>query len=236
MLLQHGIQAARQGRRIEARELFLRVVEAQPNNETAWMWLIDLVDSPEDQIIACEHVVAINPSNEEIRARLYRLLRQQGGGIARSAGHPEAGTFHRPPARSDPPSTKPDLRGLSHQREAEGNLEAAIRALADLASTTRNAPEFDQIYREIARLESLQKEQIVHIAPGSHILRMTLSWPMLYIFLALIQSGLSPFGNAAWILWAGKKIASDRASPGLPLQPPAGLWWPCLMCSYCLLR
>ena len=43
--LQKAIQAARAGRKVEARDLLIQIVEIDPQNETAWMWLSGLVDS-----------------------------------------------------------------------------------------------------------------------------------------------------------------------------------------------
>lgn len=210
-LLQRGIQAARQGRRSEAREFLLQVVEVEPDNATAWIWLTGLVDSLEDQLIACENALALDPSNEKVRAYLYRLLSQQG-----EDAQPSDGSLHRPEAekprgQSAPAAARIDLRGLARLHEGEGRLEDAIRALADLASMTTNSNEFDRIYREITRLEALQKEHILHIAPSSTIVRMTLSWPLLYIFLALIQARLDPFSRAAWFLWAGIPVVAAGA-------------------------
>jgi len=76
-VLQRAIQAARAGRRIEARDLLLEIVEIDPRNEMAWMWLSGLVDSLEDRIIACENVLTINPANEKVRAYLTELQQQQ---------------------------------------------------------------------------------------------------------------------------------------------------------------
>lgn len=75
-VLQRAIQAARAGRRVEARDLLIELVEVDPRNEMAWMWLSGLVDSPEDQIIACENVLTINPANEKVRIHLSGLRRQ----------------------------------------------------------------------------------------------------------------------------------------------------------------
>lgn len=211
-LLQQAIQAARQGRRTEARDLLLEVVEAEPENATAWIWLTGLVDSREDQVVACENALALDPSNEKVRAYLYRLLRQQGddplpGRRAGDRGNEEMGPT--PGVRA--PTGFIDLRGLARQHEAGGRLDEAIRTLADLASVTTDSYEFDRIYREIMRLEALQKDQVVHIAPTSIILRMTLSWPLLYLFLALVQAGLNPFARGAWFLWAGLPVVAAGA-------------------------
>jgi tetratricopeptide (TPR) repeat protein len=76
-VLQTAIQAARDGRTLEARDLLIRIVEVDPQNEMAWMWLSGLVDSLEDRIIACENVLTINPANEKIRAHLDKLQLQR---------------------------------------------------------------------------------------------------------------------------------------------------------------
>src|SRR5215208_8531368 len=82
-VLQRAIQAARAGRRIEARDLLLEIVEIDPRNEMAWMWLSGLVDSLEDRIIACENVLTINPANEKVRAYLTELQRKQKPSLRR---------------------------------------------------------------------------------------------------------------------------------------------------------
>ena len=50
-MVRRAIQLARAGQRVQARDLLLEVVESDPQNETAWMWLSGLVDSLEDRII-----------------------------------------------------------------------------------------------------------------------------------------------------------------------------------------
>ena len=37
-VLQRAIQAARAGRRVEARDLLIELVEVDPRNEMAWIW------------------------------------------------------------------------------------------------------------------------------------------------------------------------------------------------------
>jgi tetratricopeptide (TPR) repeat protein len=76
-VLQRAIQAARAGRREEARDLLIDLVETDPQNEMAWVWLCGLVDSLEDKMIACENVLTINPSNEKVRLYLTQLQKKQ---------------------------------------------------------------------------------------------------------------------------------------------------------------
>lgn len=80
--LQRAIQLARAGQKTEARDLLLQLVEVDPRNEMAWMWLAGLVDTVEDRIIACENVLTINPANEKVRAYLTGLQRQQETALA----------------------------------------------------------------------------------------------------------------------------------------------------------
>ncbi len=72
--LQAAISAARSGREILARELFLEIVEVEPRNELAWLWLVGLLDRLEDQIEACEKVLEINPANAGAQKHLRQLL------------------------------------------------------------------------------------------------------------------------------------------------------------------
>lgn len=76
-MVRQAIQWTRTGRRTEARDLLLQVVEADPQNEAAWMWLSGLVESLEDRIIACENVLTINPANENVRRYLAELQHHQ---------------------------------------------------------------------------------------------------------------------------------------------------------------
>jgi tetratricopeptide (TPR) repeat protein len=75
-LLRQAIQAARNGRELTARDLFLDVVRLDPNNETAWMWLSGLLDPLDDRIAACERVLSINPGNRQVRAYLDKLFNE----------------------------------------------------------------------------------------------------------------------------------------------------------------
>jgi tetratricopeptide (TPR) repeat protein len=82
-VLQRAVQAARAGRKEEARNLLLDLVEIEPRNEMAWMWLSGLVDTLEDKVIACENVLTINPSNEKVRLYLAELQKRQQASLVR---------------------------------------------------------------------------------------------------------------------------------------------------------
>jgi tetratricopeptide (TPR) repeat protein len=76
-LLQQAIIAARAGREWTARDMFLRVVEVDPKNELAWMWLTGLLDSLDDRIHACKQILKINPRNVNAEKYLAQLLAEK---------------------------------------------------------------------------------------------------------------------------------------------------------------
>lgn len=62
--LRAGIKAAQDGSRAEARQLLLRVTDAEPHNENAWLWLASISEYPEELLIFLNNVLNINPVNE----------------------------------------------------------------------------------------------------------------------------------------------------------------------------
>jgi hypothetical protein len=72
-LLQQGISAVKAGRQDEAHELLSAVLELDPENELAWLWMSAVV-SDDDKIVCLENVLAVNPSNELARLGLESLL------------------------------------------------------------------------------------------------------------------------------------------------------------------
>lgn len=62
--LYDGAVALCQGDIDIARDLLLRVVEAEEWNEEGWLWLSGAVDDTEDKLTALRNVLTINPDNE----------------------------------------------------------------------------------------------------------------------------------------------------------------------------
>ena len=76
-LFREAVKLAKNGRRVEARNLLLELVDGNPDHELAWIWLSQLVDDPEDRIIALENALTINPNRPETAARLEALRQQK---------------------------------------------------------------------------------------------------------------------------------------------------------------
>jgi len=63
-ILQLGIEAAREGNREEARNLFGLLTRQEPDNAQAWLWLAGVADGPEQRRAALERAVELEPTNE----------------------------------------------------------------------------------------------------------------------------------------------------------------------------
>ena len=206
-LLRRGIEAARADRRVEAREIFMQVVEVDPRNESAWMWLSGLVDNLEDQIIACENVLTINPENQKVRLFLDSLkLKQQvlrGENRETPQKTRELRSAHQVKkehgVKRDSPTRDP-MRTAEYL-EQDGKFDQALEIYRVEAAKAKDLYVFDQIYKKITHIEKVLAENIKFIPPRSAVFRLTFSWPLLYLSLALVQVGLKPLEHLTSYLW-----------------------------------
>lgn len=191
-LLRQAVELARAGKKDAARDSFLRIVEDNPQNELAWMWLAGLVDSLEDKIIACENILTINPSNEKARAYLDNLNLRKGA-VAISPGVEEKKAVRH----KNQTNPLEDAKYL----EQDGKYDEALMLYKVEAAKANDTQVFNEIYKNIIRLEKAQADKIKYVAPGSSILRLTFTWPLLYLSLALVQMGMSPLKHVTSYLW-----------------------------------
>ncbi len=63
-ILQLGIEAARDGNREEARNLFRLLTRQDSKNAQAWLWLAGVAENREERQAALERVVELEPTNE----------------------------------------------------------------------------------------------------------------------------------------------------------------------------
>lgn len=75
--LYDGAVAVQKGDKQRAMDLLMLVVQADESNEEAWLWLSGAVDDLEDQQIALENVLAINPRNQAARQGLAWIAQQK---------------------------------------------------------------------------------------------------------------------------------------------------------------
>lgn len=63
-------EAAKSGEKDKARRLLEQVIEADPANETAWLWLSAVVDTKAEKIKCLETALKLNPTNQEAKMAL----------------------------------------------------------------------------------------------------------------------------------------------------------------------
>lgn len=68
-----AISAIRAGRREEGRQLLNLVIQQNPNDDKAWLWMSSVVDSDDQRARCLYHVLAIDPENDLARKGLQRL-------------------------------------------------------------------------------------------------------------------------------------------------------------------
>jgi tetratricopeptide (TPR) repeat protein len=161
--LQRAITAARAGRELTARDMFLDIVKDDPRNEVAWMWLTGLLDDPDDCIEACERILEINPKNTPARQYLNQLLERRNKELdSKKALADEQALAVREAVRAKKPEGSLEaIRDLTRQEyvsveawrllaEQSPDVEEQIGALEKLLKT---APGDEQAKRELSRLQ-----------------------------------------------------------------------------------
>ncbi len=107
--LQKGIRAARRGRTEPAQRLLNRVIQADPDNEEAWMWLARVVEEPGQRAECLHRVVQINPDN---RWAADQLAEMQAGPGSEGAAGPESA-----------PAASPQYKRIQPGQSSEIELE-----------------------------------------------------------------------------------------------------------------
>lgn len=71
--LTDAIDCAKSGEKARARQLLAEVIQAEPNNEVAWLWMSGVVGSKEQQVYCLQQVLRINPNSQPALAGLSRI-------------------------------------------------------------------------------------------------------------------------------------------------------------------
>lgn len=71
--LELAITAIRSGRKEEGRQLLNLLIQQNPNNEMAWLWMSSVVNNDQQRARCLYHVLAINPNNDLARRGLQLL-------------------------------------------------------------------------------------------------------------------------------------------------------------------
>ncbi len=71
--LRQAITLARAGDKTSARKILEALIEQDPQNEMAWIWMTDTTDSPEERRYCLEIALSINPNNVAAKKGLEYL-------------------------------------------------------------------------------------------------------------------------------------------------------------------
>jgi hypothetical protein len=69
-----GIKAYKEGRRDEARNIFISILKQNPDNERAWAWMSNVVDNDKERTYCLKQVLRINPNNKKADQLLNQIL------------------------------------------------------------------------------------------------------------------------------------------------------------------
>lgn len=123
-MVREGINAYRAGRKDEARAFLLKAVEIDERNEQAWLWLSAVVDSPEEQQICLENVLAINPNNDRAKMGI-QTLKENALRPSRPPAKAEdvLASASFTPAKAPPPPEVSPFRAQAEAEELPGSIE-----------------------------------------------------------------------------------------------------------------
>ncbi len=127
-ILQLGIEAAREGNREEARNLFRLLTRQEPDNAQAWLWLAGVAENREERQAALEHVLEYEPDNEMAQKGLQAL----GVNPTRRLGTEEVAA---PPPQTieEPARTEVAADTWEYEEDADDPF-AALNSLSEVMS------------------------------------------------------------------------------------------------------
>ena len=142
-ILQLGIEAARDGNREEARNLFTLLTKQDPQNIQAWLWLAGVSDNPKLRRDALERAIAIDPNNEMALRGLRALgadrpsIVDRGRNAIRERTGSLLGRPSQPAQRASQPAARPSRPAPVQTQQstssvfAEDELTAEFDAFSD---------------------------------------------------------------------------------------------------------
>ena len=83
-LMKQGVELARAGDKSRARPLLRQAVEDDPANESAWMWLASVAESPQEALTTLERVLALNPNHEQAQSAAHAARLKVGVAAAKA--------------------------------------------------------------------------------------------------------------------------------------------------------
>jgi hypothetical protein len=128
-IMQLGIEAAREGNKEEARNLFRLLTRQEPDNAQAWLWLAGVAENREERQAALEQVLEYDPDNEMAQKGLQAM----GVNPTRKLDTEEA-------APPPPPVEEPDVTETSAEDPWAYDEDDPFAALDSLSEVMSGQP------------------------------------------------------------------------------------------------
>lgn len=118
-ILQLGIEAARDGNKEEARNLFRLLTNEDPQNAQGWLWLAGVAETPAERRAALEQVIELDPENAMARKSLNVMMQES----AAEPAAPDRETLDSPePLQFDPDKDVPGMLDFDFDEAASSNI------------------------------------------------------------------------------------------------------------------
>ncbi len=131
--LQQAITAIKSGDKATGKQLLIEVIKADPNNETAWLWMTNVVSSDVERIRCLQNVLKINPNNEAAKKGLATIQQRQA-----SQQPPKV---EPPPKPTEPPPKPEPIKQVEPPQVTQQAPSPPSRPLKSLKSeATKKCP------------------------------------------------------------------------------------------------
>lgn len=105
--LHEAVQLAQTGRKEDARRMLRQVVQNEPNNEMAWLWLASVAADQVEYQHALNEVLRVNPANQQARQLMDEFQQQYGAPHVQPQTPPPTAPYTTPPQTPPPYSSGP---------------------------------------------------------------------------------------------------------------------------------
>ncbi|NJN19000.1 MAG: hypothetical protein HC822_23470 [Oscillochloris sp.] len=133
-ILQLGIEAAREGKKEEARNLFRLLTRQQPGNSQAWLWLAGVAENRDERQGALERVLELEPDNVMAQKGLQAL------GVTPGASAPVRPMPDREPPPPAPVAPRDDDPFGSDDPFGDDDPFAELDNLSDVMASDTSGP------------------------------------------------------------------------------------------------
>ena len=124
-LLKKAIQLNKTGKREEARKMLIDIVSEQPENLTAWLWLVDTMDSNHNRVTIIHQAEKFHPNHPQLKQALKQFETDQASEeqALSDAREPKSQSVSTESAQQTPPpeeDIKPTIEEDAPSTEIQG--------------------------------------------------------------------------------------------------------------------